>query len=180
MMRVAVTFLACACVLAGCAGVEPAVTRGAGALGERLTTMDELVDWMRDTAGECADVTTQDADDLRGFVGTDIAGQFEPYVEEWVTCEVSAEFPRVGLMLFADDAQREFQESWHDAMTAGELADGPSFAFGNGFAVSAGFLGVSELGLYYFRCDYVDPKVKQVPADVADCVFANPEHGHGH
>jgi hypothetical protein len=65
-------------------------------------------------------------------------------------------------------------------MTAGELAEGPTFAFGNGFAVSAGFLGVSELGLYYFRCDFVDPKVKQVPADEADCVFANPEFGHGH
>ncbi|HEX6353018.1 hypothetical protein [Actinophytocola sp.] len=180
MKRIVATFAAAACLLAGCAAAEPVATRGAGAIGERLVTMDEVVDWMRDTAGECADVTTQDLGDLRGFVGSDIAARFEPYVAEWATCSVSAEFPRVGLLLFTGDAQREFQESWHDAMTAGELADGPTFAFGNGFAVSAGFLGVSRLGLYYFRCDYVDPKVKQVPADVADCVFANPEHGHGH
>jgi hypothetical protein len=180
MKRFAAAFAASACLLAGCSSPEPAATRGAGALGERLTTMDEVVDWMRDTAGECDDVTTQDLDELRGFVGSDTAARFEPYVGEWATCSVSSEFPRVGLLLFTGDAQREFQESWHDAMTAGELAEGPTFAFGNGFAVSAGFLGVSRLGLYYFRCDYIDPKVKQVPADVADCVFANPEFGHGH
>jgi hypothetical protein len=180
MRRFAAIFLACAGVLAGCSGVAPAATRGAAALGDRLTTMDDLAEWMRDTAGECANVTTQDIADLRGFVGPDIAGRFEPYVAEWATCAVSAEFPKVGLLLFTGDAQRKFQESWHDAMTAGELAEGPTFAFGNGFAVSAGFLGVSRLGLYYFRCDFVDPKVKQVPADEDDCVFANPEFGHGH
>lgn len=180
MKRVAVTFLASLCLLAGCSGVEPAATRGAAALGDRLTTMDEIVDWMQDTAGDCADVTTQDSEALERFVGPDIAGRFEPYVAEWVTCRVSEQFPRVGLLLFEGDTQRKFQESWHDGMTAGELAEGPTFAFGNGFAVSAGFLGVSELGLYYFRCEFVDPKVKQVPADEADCVFANPEAGHGH
>jgi hypothetical protein len=180
MKRVAATLLAALCALTGCAGVEPAATRGAAALGDRLSTMDDLVDWMRDHAGDCADVTTQDSDALRRFVGPDIAARFEPYVAEWATCSVSAQFPKVGLLLFEGDEQREFQESWRDAMTEGELADGPTFAFGNGFAVSAGFLGVSELGLYYFRCEYLDPEVEQVPADVADCVFANPEHGHGH
>jgi hypothetical protein len=180
MKRVAVTFLASLCLLAGCSGVEPAATRGTGALGERLTTMDDLVDWMRDTAGECDNVTPQSLDGLRKFVGPDIAARFEPYVEEWVTCKVSSEFPKVGLLLFTGDAQRKFQESWHDGMKAGELGEGPTFAFGNGFAVSAGFLGVARLGLYFFRCDFVDPRVKQVPADVPDCVFANPEWGHGH
>lgn len=178
MKRVAATLAAALCALAGCAGVEPAATRGAAALGDRLTTMDEVVDWMADTAGDCAEVTPQDKAALRQFVGPDIAARFAPHVAEWVTCSVSARFPRVGLVLFDGDGQREFQESWHAAMTAGELAEGPTFAFGNGFAVSAGFLGVSELGLYYFRCDFVDPAAEQVPADEPDCVFTNPEHSH--
>jgi hypothetical protein len=178
MKRVATTFLASLCVLAGCSSEGPTSTEGAGALGPQMSTVDEIVDWMRDTAGDCADVTAQGLDELTGFVGPDIAARFEPYVAEWVTCSVSEQFPKVGLLVFSDSGQRQFQESWHDAMTAGEVADGPTFAFGNGFAVSAGFLGVSELGLYYFRCDYDDPRVPQVPADVAGCVFANPEHGH--
>lgn len=180
MKRVTVTFLALLCLLAGCSGVEPTATRGAGALGERLTTMDDLVDWMQDNTGECDNVTHQDRDALKGFLGPDIAARVEPYVDEWATCEVSSDFPKVGLLLFAGDAQRKFQESWHDGMKTGELGEGPTFAFGNGFAVSAGLLGVAKLGLYFFRCDFVDPKVKQVPADVPDCVFANPEWGHGH
>lgn len=179
MRRVALTFVASLCALAGCAGVQPAATRGAAALGERLTTMDEVVDWMDDVAGDCADVTPQDDDALRGFIGPDNAARFAPYVAEWVTCSVSNEFPRVGLLLFEGDAQREFQKSWHDAMTEGEVEDGPSFAFGNGFAVSAGALGVSRLGLYWFLCDFSDVKVHRIPADEADCVFVNSEHAHG-
>ena len=101
-----------------------------------------------------------------------------PFVTEWITCAVSPEFPKVGVLLFAGDNQRKFQESWRDAMTNGELADGPSLVFGNGFAVSSGSLGTSTLGLYYFRCDYHDPQVRQVPSDVLGCVFAHPEHGH--
>jgi hypothetical protein len=178
MKRVALTFLAALCVLAGCSGVQRGATRGAAALGERLTTMDQIVEWMRDTAGGCADVTTQDADALRTFLGPDNAARFAPYVSEWVTCSVSDEFPRVGLVLFEGDAQRKFQKSWHDAMTAGEVADGPAFAFGNGFAVSQGALGVARLGLYWFLCDFTDPKVHRIPADEQDCVFVNSEHAH--
>ncbi len=165
-------------LLACCSPAPPPATHGAAALGTRLSTMEDLVTWMADTAGECADVEDQEPTALRTFVGPDIAARFEPFVAEWVTCRVSPRFPKVGLLLFTGDAQREFQESWRDAMTGGEVADGPSFAFGNGFAVSAGLLGVRELGLYYFRCDYDDPRVRQVPADVDGCVFANPEHGH--
>jgi hypothetical protein len=178
MKRATLTFLASLCALTACSAAGPAATRGAEALGDRLTTMDSVVDWMRDTAGECEDVTTQDTVALRGFVGPDMAARFEPYVAEWATCAVSAEFPRVGLVLFEGDAQREFQQSWHDAMTAGEVADGPSFAFGNGFAISAGALGVSRLGLYWFRCELTDPKVHRIPADEEGCVFANSEHPH--
>jgi hypothetical protein len=180
MRRAAVTFLAALCALAGCSDVAPAATRGAAALGERLTTMDDVVEWMRDTAGECADVTTQDSEALRGYLGPDMAARFEPFVAEWATCAVSTEFPRVGLVLFEGDAQRKFQESWHAAMTAGEVAEGPSVAFGNGFGVSAGALGVSRLGLHWFRCDFTDPKAHRIPADEDGCVFVNTEHGqHG-
>lgn len=179
MRRVALTFLASLCALTSCAGVAPTATRGAAALGDRLSTMEDVVDWMRDTAGECADVTPQKRDALVGFLGPDNAARFAPYVAEWATCSVSTEFPRVGLVLFTDDGQRKFQKSWHDDMTAGRVADGPSFAFGNGFAVSAGALGVTKLGLYWFLCDFTDLKVHRIPADEQDCVFVNSEHAHG-
>lgn len=178
MKRVALTFLALLCALAGCADVRPAATKGAAALGDRLSTMDDIVDWMSDVAGECANVTPRKPDALRGFFGPDNAARFEPYVSEWATCSVSNEFPRVGLVLFTGDGERKFQKSWHDAMSAGQVADGPSFAFGNGFAVSAGALGVSRLGLYWFLCDFTDPKVHRIPADERDCVFVNSEHAH--
>lgn len=180
MRRLATTLLISAGILAGCSAPSPTATAGAGALGARLTTMDNLVDWIDETAGDCAAVSRREIGELRTFAGPDIAARFQPHVAEWATCRVSPEFPVVGLLLFDGDEQRRFQESWHAAMRAGEIADGPTFAFGNGFAVSAGFLGVSELGLYYFRCGTVDPRVHQVPSDVAGCVFANPEHGHGH
>jgi hypothetical protein len=165
-------------LLAGCAAPAPTATRGAASLGERLATMDELVEWIDDNAGDCAEVRSREIGELREFVGPDIAARFEPYVAEWATCRVSPDFPMVGLILFSGDEQRKFQESWHAAMTEGEIAEGPAFAFGNGFAVSQGYLGTSKLGLFYFRCDYIEPRVHQVPSDVEGCVFANPEHGH--
>jgi hypothetical protein len=179
MKRFTVTVFLAIGLLVSCSGEDPEpAPDGAAALGDRMTTMDDVVELIRDRAGDCADVTEQDPSDLRGFVGTDVAGLYEPYVAEWATCSVSPEFPKVAMLLFTVDGQREFQESWRNAMDEGSVADGPSFAFGNGFAVSAGFLGVSELDLYYLRCDYDDPKVPQLPADVAGCVFADPEHGH--
>ncbi len=182
MKRLAVSVFLSLGLLTSCSGqeLEPA-PEGAAALGTRLTTVDEVSSWIRDQAGECAEVTEQEPSKLREFVGTDLVGLYEPYVAEWATCSVSPEFPKVGMLVFTGDGLREFQESWRDAMAAGTVADGPSFAFGNGFAVSAGFLGVSELDLYYLRCDYNDPKVPQLPADVAGCVFADSEHRHhGH
>jgi hypothetical protein len=163
-------------LLGGCSVAPPQAISGADALGARLTTMDELVDWIDDMAGDCTDVTNRDIGELNSFVGPEAAARFAPYVAEWATCRVSPEFPMVGLILFSGDQQRKFQESWHAAMTAGEIDDGPTFAFGNGFAVSQGYLGTAKLGLFYFRCDYLDPKVHQIAADVEGCVFANPEH----
>jgi hypothetical protein len=182
MKRIAVTVFLSIGLLASCSDGdssdrEPA-REGAAGLGDRMTTVDQVSSWIRDKAGDCAELTEQDPSDLRGFVGTDIVGLYEPYVAEWATCSVSPDVPKVAILLFTEDGQREFQESWREAMTAGTVADGPSFAFGNGFAVSAGALGVTKLDLYYLRCDYDDPKVRQLPADVPGCVFADPEHGH--
>jgi hypothetical protein len=178
MRRLATALLISTGLLAGCAAPAPMATRGFESLGTRLATMDELVDWIDDTAGECTEVTAREIDELRGFVGPDIAARFAPYVAEWATCRVSREFPMVGLILFSGDEQRKFQESWRAAMTEGEIDEGPTFAFGNGFAISQGYLGTSKLGLHYFRCDYVDPSAHVIPADVEGCVFANPDHGH--
>ncbi len=178
MRRLATALLISTSVLAACSVPTPTPTRGAEALGARLATMDELVDWIDEKAGECAEVTARAIGELRDFFGPDTATRLEPHVAEWATCRVSVEFPVVGLILFSGDEQRKFQESWRDAMSSGEIAEGPTFAFGNGFAVSQGFLGTAKLGLFYFRCDSNDPRIHQVPSDVEGCVFANPEHGH--
>jgi hypothetical protein len=178
MRRLATTLLISTGLLAGCAAPPPTATRGAEALGAKVDTMDELVDWIDDNAGECAEVTAREIGELRGFVGPETAALVAPYVAEWSTCRVSPEFPMVGLILFSGDELRKFQESWHAAMTEGEIAEGPTFAFGNGFAISQGYLGTSKLGLHYFRCDYRDPTAHLIPSDVEGCVFANPDHGH--
>ncbi|MGC7094608.1 hypothetical protein ACPZ19_08095 [Amycolatopsis lurida] len=181
MNRVGAAVLVALGVLTGCSaggGEEPPAGRGSAALGARLDTMDQVIGWVEDKAGECARVVREKPADLRAFVGSDIAALYEPYVSEWATCAVSPEYPKVGLLLFGEDRQLEFQRSWQRAMAEGKIGDGPAFAFGNGFAVSAGFLGVSTLDLYYFRCDYHDDRVPQVPADVDGCVYADPEHGH--
>ncbi|MFI6025616.1 hypothetical protein [Amycolatopsis magusensis] len=167
--------------VAACSGednAEPRPDRGAAALTTRLETVDQVAGWVADKAGECTGVTAEKPPDLRAFVGSDIAALYEPFVSEWATCAVSPEYPKVALLVFGGDRQQQFQRSWRQAMTEGGVDDGPTFAFGNGFAVSAGFLGVSALDLFYFRCDYADAAVPQVPADVDGCVFADPEHGH--
>ncbi|AXB42215.1 hypothetical protein [Amycolatopsis albispora] len=181
MYRVGAAVLVALGVLTGCTAdgeQQPRAERGSAALTERLDTMDQVIGWVEEKAGECERVVREKPADLRAFVGSDIAALYEPYVTEWATCAVSAEYPKVGLLLFGGDRQIEFQRSWRQAMTEGKIGDGPTFAFGNGFAVSAGFLGVSALDLYYFRCDYHDERVPRVPADVDGCVYADPEHGH--
>jgi hypothetical protein len=171
--------LACVLVLAACSSTPPPLAdRGAGALSQPITSMADLVSWVQEQTDSCSDAKPASMQEFREFVGPQLAGLYEPFVAEWTTCSVSSSYPKVGLVLFAD--QHAFEESWRDAMAAGKVSDGPSFSFGNGFAVTSGFLGVSELDLYYLRCQYDDPQVHQVPADVEGCVFANPEHQHHH
>jgi hypothetical protein len=164
-------------LLAGCSSPPaPQADHGAAAITPPITTMGELVDWMQDKTGSCDDVEPATRAEFAQFVGPELASLYEPFMAEWGTCNMSESYPKVGLVLFKD--MRAFQQSWRDAMTAGRVSDGPAFSFGNGFAVTAGFLGVSDLDLYYLRCDYDDPRVHQIPADVSGCVFANPEHSH--
>ncbi|MFC0107374.1 hypothetical protein [Kibdelosporangium aridum] len=162
--------------LTACSPQQPPPDQG---LGQPITSIDDLASLVKERAGGCRNVQTGTPQEFRQFVGTLFADMYQPYVTEWATCSVSADFPRVGLVLFKDF--KEFQASWRDAMTAGRVSDSPQFSFGNGYAVTQGYLGTAKLGLFYLRCNYNDPKVHQIPADVEGCVFANPEHrGHGH
>jgi hypothetical protein len=62
-------------------------------------------------------------------------------------------------------------------MSAGQLADNPDWAFGNGFAVTAGQLGIERLGLRYLWCKPVDvPHAETVAADVDGCTFVTWQH----
>lgn len=172
--------VATALVLAGCSGSEPPppppADRGAAAISQPMASIDDLVDWMQEKTGSCSDAKPEPRNEFRQFIGTQFAELYEPFVKEWATCSVPPNYPKVGLLLFND--MRAFQQSWRDAKKAGKVSDGPAFSFGNGFAVTAGFLGVHQLDLFYLRCDYDDPRVHQIAADVEGCVFANPEHRH--
>jgi hypothetical protein len=170
-----IPILALACVLAGCASAP--ADRGATALSEPITSMPSLVSWVQGATGSCADPKPASPQEFGQFVGPQLASLYEPFLAEWSTCWVSPSYPKVGLVLLKD--QSGFERSWRDAMTAGKVSDGPPFSFGNGFAITSGFLGVSELNLYYLRCHYRDPQVHQVPAGTEGCVYANPEHHHG-
>jgi len=168
-------------LIAGCAAkpVAPLADRGAGALGQPVTSMGQLVDLVSERTSGCTDARAGSTGELSRLVGTELLELYEPYVAEWSTCAVPPSYPKVGLLLFAPGKQTEFQRSWRDAMAKGTVGDGPTLAFGNGFAVTAGFLGVYQLGLYYLRCAYADDKVRQIPADVDNCVFAQPPaHEH--
>jgi hypothetical protein len=170
-------FFAAILVLAGCSSPPaPLADHGAAAITQPITTMDELVDWMQEKTGSCDEVKPASREEFTQFVGPQLVSLYEPFMAEWGTCDLSSSYPKVGLVLFKD--MRAFQQSWRDAKAAGRVSDGPAFSFGNGFAVTSGFLGVSDLDLYYLRCDYDDPRVHQIPADVSGCVFANPEHSH--
>jgi hypothetical protein len=171
-------FLAVLMVVAACSAPPPPLSdHGSGALTQPISTMNDLVDWMRQQTDACDDLSPASRDEFARFVGPQLAELYEPFVAEWATCSVPP-FPKVGLVLFQNDQFKAFQTSWRDAMAAGRVSDGPPFGFGNGFAVTQGFLGTSRLGLYYLRCYYDDPRVHQVQADVEHCVFANPEHTH--
>ncbi|OLF10229.1 hypothetical protein BLA60_17490 [Actinophytocola xinjiangensis] len=155
---------------------EPQDGTGTPALGRAVTSMDELSAWVADTTGECADLAPATAADLADYLGPVRVRWYEPFVAEWATCGI-APYDRLGLVLFAPGRQRALQEFWAAGLAAGELTDNPDWAFGNGFAVTAGPLGVERLGLRYLWCEPVDdPGAHTVPADVEGCVYAAPDH----
>lgn len=155
---------------------HPAGPTGTPALGRPFTSMDDLSAWVADTTGECADLAPASAADLADYLGPVRVRWYEPFVAEWATCGI-APYDRLGLVLFEPGQQRALQEFWARGLASGELTDNPDWAFGNGFAVTAGPLGVERLGLRYLWCEPVDdPDAHTLPADVDGCVYAAPDH----
>ncbi|MCT2586383.1 hypothetical protein [Actinophytocola gossypii] len=191
--------LACALLLAGCSASDdpgdqgdqvgghghhrapnndpqliPAGKVGAPALGQPVESMDELTAWVREVTGECADPAEADAAELADYLGPTRVEWYGPFVAEWATCGIEPH-DRLGLVLFEPGQQRALQEFWLRGLESGELAENPDWAFGNGFAVTAGPLGTQRLGLHYLWCEPVDlPDAHTVPADVEGCVYARP------
>ncbi|APU15810.1 MULTISPECIES: hypothetical protein [Actinoalloteichus] len=149
---------------------------GIAALGESFDSMDELAAWVQDETGECAEVAPADRDDLVDYLGPQLAEHYEPFVSEWATCSIPP-YDRLGLVRFEPARLIEFQESWQQAQADGRLTDNPDWAFGNGFAITAGPAGNDELGLHYLWCAPVDIEdAHRIPADVEGCEFARTEH----
>ncbi|GGS32788.1 MULTISPECIES: hypothetical protein [Actinokineospora] len=156
----------------------PAGSSGAAALGQPVTELDTLVDWVQNATDECDDAEPATEQDLRDYLGPTRFPWYASYVGAWATCKV-APYEKIGLVVFAPGAQAAFQESWAAALRAGEDRSNPDWAFGNGFAVTAGPLGVERLGLRYLMCEPGDiPAEGAVPSDVEGCVFAALGHRH--
>ncbi|AOS63913.1 hypothetical protein [Actinoalloteichus hymeniacidonis] len=149
---------------------------GVAALGESFESLDELAAWVQDETGECADPAPANRDELIDYVGPQLAEYYEPFVSEWVTCSIPP-YDRLGLVLFGEGELVEFQRSWQQAQADGRLNDNPVWAFGNGFAITAGSVGNDELGLHYLWCKPVDIEdAHRIPADVDGCEFARTAH----
>jgi hypothetical protein len=152
----------------------PAGKVGTPALGQPVESMDELATWVRETTGECAELTEAGEAELADYLGPTRVEWYRPFVAEWATCGIEP-YDRLGLVLFEPGQQRALQEFWLRGLASGELAENPDWAFGNGFAVTAGPLGAQRLGLHYLWCERVDsPDAHTVPADVEGCVYARP------
>lgn len=152
--------------------LEPAGDTGTPALGQPVESMDELSSWVRDVTGECADVTAAGEDELADYLGPTRMTWYGPFVAEWATCRIEP-YDKLGLVLFEPGQQRALQEFWRRGLESGEIADNPDWAFGNGFAVTAGPLGTERLGLHYLWCEPVQAgDVRTIPADVDGCVYA--------
>jgi hypothetical protein len=155
--------------------LEPAGGTGTPALGRPMTSMADLSAWVRSVTGECARLSPAGQDELADYLGPARVGWYRPFVAEWATCGVEP-YDRLGLVLFGPGQQRALQRFWARGLATGELTENPDWAFGNGFAITAGPLG-AELGLRYLWCAPVDdPDAHTVPADVEGCVYATTHH----
>ncbi len=164
-------------LLAGCSSENP-VPAGDAALGQHFTSLRDVSTWVQQSTDECDDVKTETKEQLADYLGPQRYSWYEPFVAEWATCSVKPH-AKLGLVLFKPDQQRALQEFWHRGMSTGQLADNPDWAFGNGFAITAGQLGMERLGLRYLWCRPVDvPHANIVPAEVDGCTYVTWHHHH--
>lgn len=153
-------------------GLPPPGMSGTPALGRLLQSTAELSDWVRDTTGECAEVSPADMDDLADYLGPTRVEWYRPFVAEWATCRI-APYDKLGLVVFKPGQQQALQEFWLRGLRSGEIGDNPDWAFGNGFAITAGPLGTERLGLHYLWCEPVEgTDAHIIPGDVEGCVYA--------
>ncbi|MGX7828648.1 hypothetical protein ACTG9Q_26490 [Actinokineospora sp. 24-640] len=154
----------------------PAGERGAAALGQPISDLEALIRWVGKATDECDDAEPATERELAEYLGPTRFPWYESYVGEWATCGVEP-YDKIGLVVFAPDAQVAFQKSWVAALGDGQDRNNPDWAFGNGFAITAGPLGVERLGLRYLMCTPEDiPAAVTVPSDVEGCVFAAFHH----
>jgi hypothetical protein len=154
----------------------PAGSSGTPALGQPVESMRDLSTWVQRATGECASVSGATMDDLADYLGPTRVPWYEPYVAEWATCAIEP-YDKLGLVLFKPGQQRELQASWLRGLRSGRITDNPDWAFGNGFAITAGPLGAERLGLRYLWCEPVEvPDAETIPADVDGCVYATVDH----
>ncbi|OLF19016.1 hypothetical protein [Actinophytocola xanthii] len=152
--------------------LAPAGDSGTPALGQPVETMAELSTWVREVTGECHPVNAASRAELVEYLGPVRGEWYAPFVAQWATCGIEP-FDELGLVLFEPGQQRALQEFWRRGLAEGRIADNPDWAFGNGFAITAGTLGTERLGLRYLWCEPVAAtKARTVPADVEGCVYA--------
>ncbi|MGW5051627.1 hypothetical protein [Actinokineospora sp. NPDC004072] len=154
----------------------PAGSSGSAALSQPVGELEALIDWVQSATDECDDAESATEQQLREYLGPTRFPWYAAYVGSWATCAV-APYAKIGLVVFAPGAQAQFQQDWAAALRAGEERSNPDWAFGNGFAVTAGPLGVERLGLRYLMCEPGElPASGTVPADVPGCVYAAVDH----
>jgi hypothetical protein len=157
----------------------PAGSTGVAALGQPMADLDRVVSWVQKVTDECDDASPATSEQLAEYLGPQRFEWYSEYVAQWATCKV-APYDKIGLVVFEPQAQKALQEAWIAALKAGEERSDPDWAFGNGFAVTAGALGVEEMGLRYLMCEKGEiPGAEVVASDVEGCVFAAFDHHEG-
>jgi len=138
-----------------------------------ITSLAELITFVQDGTGSCADATTASTAEFADFIGPMLLDLYEPFVAEWATCSIPS-FPKLGLILFKPGMQKDFEISWKRALDSGRVTGDPVFSFGDGYAVTS--LAVYQLGLYRLSCNDSNPAEGRIPAHTDGCYFVSSEH----